>query len=41
MGSLASFDAEANTVTILSGGAEEVIPRAEISKLSVIYVEEE
>ena len=41
VGSLTAYDAEANTVTITVGDVAHVIPRAEISKLSVIYQDEE
>ena len=40
VGSLESFDAESDSVVILAEGEEFTVPRKEISKLQVIYVEE-
>ena len=39
-GTLVSYDAETDTVVILSEEVEYTLPRKEISKLQVIYVEE-
>ena len=41
VGSLVSFDEESDSVVILAEGSEHTIPRKEISKLQVIYVDED
>ena len=40
-GTLTAYNEEKNELTLLTEGGEVVLPRAEISKLSVIYLDEE